>query len=492
MTDHTSGSASARASRGGLRALRSGLGLAAALAVASLAGGARAATICVDPGKAGCQTTIQGGIGAASAGDTLTIAKGFYNENAVVPSGKNGLVIIGPRTVVIDADAPLVGDALTIDSSGVTVAGLTIRNGDADGIVANGTNVLIDGVTLTGLDGDCIVVNGQGGIVQGSTLRGCGDNAIQANSADDLQLLGNRISHCDETCIEVVGDDAIIEKNTVSMAQDDHAILVAGNNVEIVGNRLDGASAELVSVAGDNALVSGNRLANAGGGVAVAGANPVVAKNAAESLGGGGWAVDVTCTGSCGNALVESNRVKDAADDTGGISVTGNAAGMVVRKNRVERTEDFGFQVNGGAPVDFQSNAATTVGGDRSTACIDVNGAGGHAIARNRGTDCHGDGIDVSGTGHTLTRNQVRSAIQNGLHLSSGSGHTVDANKVQDANGAGLAVESAVTSSSADGNSVKRVRNGLCNKSVSTTVTNHTAKQTDTADEIGGGGSCPI
>ena len=108
------------------------------LGFAGLAGTPAAATLCVDPtGAAGCRTTIQAAVDAAGGGDLILVAPGVYFESVVVPSGKDGLRIVGTRrdTTIVDAspysDRGITGDdpAFLVQSSSVVLRALTVRNG---------------------------------------------------------------------------------------------------------------------------------------------------------------------------------------------------------------------------------------------------------------------------------------------------------------------------------------------------------------------------
>jgi hypothetical protein len=134
------------------------------LATASLA----QTTIHVGPGQA--YTTIQSGIDAASAGDTVLVASGTYNEN-------------------INFD----GKAITVTSSGGAAA-TTINGGNKPGLAtvtfANGEtrSSVISGFTITG-GGDTIFSgNSDGGVyVSGGspTIQG---NTVTANYCHDIDV----------------------------------------------------------------------------------------------------------------------------------------------------------------------------------------------------------------------------------------------------------------------------------------------------------------
>ena len=93
------------------------LGVTLLAAIAGAAVDASAAKICVSPTKPTCESTIQAGVDAAVAGDIITVGKGRYDENVVVPAGKDGLTIRGGGSSVLDAGLPNTGDALTIASA---------------------------------------------------------------------------------------------------------------------------------------------------------------------------------------------------------------------------------------------------------------------------------------------------------------------------------------------------------------------------------------
>src|SRR5215468_1148618 len=80
--------------------------LAALVALGAPSAQANAATrtVCAEPGV--CDyTTIQAAVNAASADDVIKVQAGSYNENVVIPAGKNGLTLAGAQAGVTGDDA---------------------------------------------------------------------------------------------------------------------------------------------------------------------------------------------------------------------------------------------------------------------------------------------------------------------------------------------------------------------------------------------------
>jgi hypothetical protein len=110
---------------------------------------ALAATLCVNPtGTGGCSSTISKAVAAASAGDTITVAPGWYREDVVI--GKP-LSIIGANNSTTFIDAQGKSNAIYIDGfdsptplAHVTVSGISAVNAKYEGILAhNVSNVTI-------------------------------------------------------------------------------------------------------------------------------------------------------------------------------------------------------------------------------------------------------------------------------------------------------------------------------------------------------------
>src|SRR6185503_19215898 len=119
-----------------------------------------AATWCVNPrGTARCKSTITAAVAAASPGDTIRVARGFYREDIVI-SKSLSLIGAGRYGTVIDATGKANG--IFIDGtasspntgvSDVTISGFTIENANFEGIlVASATGVTIVDNLITNND----------------------------------------------------------------------------------------------------------------------------------------------------------------------------------------------------------------------------------------------------------------------------------------------------------------------------------------------------
>jgi hypothetical protein len=78
-------------------------------------------------GNLPCYTTIQAAVNAASAGDTIYVAAGTYNENVNIPAGRTGLQLIGEgKEITIIAG---VSQETIKARSAVTIQGFNIKSG---------------------------------------------------------------------------------------------------------------------------------------------------------------------------------------------------------------------------------------------------------------------------------------------------------------------------------------------------------------------------
>jgi nitrous oxidase accessory protein NosD len=112
-----------------------------------------AATWCVNShGTSGCKSIITAAVAAASAGDTIYVARGSYQEGVVI---SKSLSLIGAERHGTLVNAAGKANGIFIDGtasspnagvSDVTISGFTIENANFEGILAASAT----GVTITG------------------------------------------------------------------------------------------------------------------------------------------------------------------------------------------------------------------------------------------------------------------------------------------------------------------------------------------------------
>lgn len=83
-------------------------------------------------------STIQAAVNAAASGDTISIANGTYTEQVTIPSGKNGLKIVGASQTGAILTAGLNQKAMVVNANDTTFSYMTIRN--TAGLTAGNTS----------------------------------------------------------------------------------------------------------------------------------------------------------------------------------------------------------------------------------------------------------------------------------------------------------------------------------------------------------------
>lgn len=182
----------------------------AALMIAMLVFGAlptsqaRAATLCV--GGGGCYPTIQAAITAASAGDTINVNAGTYNEDINID---RSLTLSGAGSATTTIVGQIGGDSATvrISASNVTIQGFTITragNNPVDwnnpGLNSAGvaiqnapTNALIQNNLITGNRTGIDINNSSGHIITGNDISDNHTGMIFRNQTDNLTVISNKI-----------------------------------------------------------------------------------------------------------------------------------------------------------------------------------------------------------------------------------------------------------------------------------------------------------
>lgn len=475
---------------------------------------AAAATVCVDPDRTNCEATIQAGVDAASAGDTVTVARGLYLENVVIPSGKDGLQLRGPKKAILDGDDPNAGVALTIQSNDVRVVGISIHNGQTDSILIDtgvgGTQ--IRNVTMRGPSGSCIEMADATPDVRivNNVLHACSSDSItsSAATADNLIIRNNEFRACGNDCIDVTGDNIRVEKNTFE-SSDGNFVDITGNNAEVVRNSGTGADDSGVEISGDDALVSRNDFSAIGDeiiditgndaqvtknrlegteedAIEVTGADPVITNNRISHTSD--YGIDVDCTPCTGGMVAKNRMVSVGYDDESGFDVSSDAAGLVVEKNIVRYPVDTGMDVDG-TEIIVRGNRIETGGGDSSDEAMDVSGTG-HQIERNTTSGWMGYGITTDGTDITIHRHKSFDNSRHGIRIASGATNvTVTDSNARNNAETGIAIQLGATGTTATGNRASNnTRVDLCDEGTGSTLSDNNAATT----QLNTGSECPI
>lgn len=355
-------------------------------------GVADAATIVVKIG--GPIATIQAGINAASAGDTVLVMPGTYRETPTIPPMKTGLVVRGKGKVVVDArdpDGTSDGAAIVVQSSDVTIERMTLRHAAFEGTEGHGVLAIADGLILRKV-----------------TITHCSQYGVR--------VVGDRLSmsKCTVTQsfggVSVDGSEAIIDGCTFTNLED-HAVDADGSQLTVRKNVVrDCTAGGFLAVNATSSGFLSNVLDSIGGtGIDATGTSLTVAKN---KLTGCDEGIDLTGL----SGVVEGNVVRE----TQGRAIGVDGLSATVKKNRVERAIGQGMFVLGDSAV-FEGNTAIRCGDFG----IGLSGNSG-ALTKNVALDCcvggEGAGISVLGTSCSLMKNVAR-RCGDGIRINGSSGY---------------------------------------------------------------------
>jgi hypothetical protein len=191
---------------------------------------ARAATLCVAPGgHHNCYSTIQAAVTAASAGDVINIWPGTYKEDVTI--GKP-LSLIGAGWDASVIDATGLADGIFVDGidnpglADVTIAGLTVKNAQFEGVLVVSTSDAV-------IRDNKILNNDQIGPVFGSGPACKGQPAFETDESGDcgggLHLIGVIHSVISGNTFTGNGDGVLISDET-RMSRDN--VLIHNNAVD--------------------------------------------------------------------------------------------------------------------------------------------------------------------------------------------------------------------------------------------------------------------
>jgi parallel beta-helix repeat protein len=356
-----------------------------AAAIAGNSQPADAATLCVNPGKSGCFSTITAAVAAASTGDTIQVASGTYVEGDINIAKSLSLIGANSANTIINATGK--GNGIYIDGldaksplSEVVVTGFTVQNANFEGIlVTNASFVTIsdnrvvsndlalnpklqscpgqppfetnegfdcgEGIHLSGVDHSTVannlLENNSGGILLSDDTGRTHDNLITGNTARNNPF----------DCGITLASHALAAGLTAPRGVDNNTI--SGNESSGNGLAVEGAGA------GVGLFVAGTGLETAG--------NVVVGNRlTGNGLPGVAFHLHTAKTGqNLSDNLIAGNYIAGNGADTEdaatpgptGINVFGAApiAGTVIVEN-VIKDEQVDIAANNGGLVDAHLN----------------------------------------------------------------------------------------------------------------------------------------
>ena len=303
-------------------------------------------------------TSIQAAVDAASAGDTILVARGTYIEQVIVPEDKDDLTIRSqaPRQAVIQATDTLTGAnaIVTVDGAdGVTLRGFTITgpavtaNSLTAGVaIVDGGSATIRDNVITGIRNDPLdgVQTGIGIIVDGFDAETTA--VIQNNTITDYQK-GGIVVFGDEASATVTGNTVVGAGPTDLIAQNgiqvsDGADAVVSDN-RVSGNVYTGADVVAtgiyVDTAGDVSVIDNRVFENQNGMLILNQDFILVAGNRVTDNTRDG--IDI---GSVNGGLLIDNRVEDNGLD--GV-VLSDVTNLGMNGNRIRNNAGYGLAITG-------------------------------------------------------------------------------------------------------------------------------------------------
>jgi parallel beta-helix repeat protein len=372
--------------------------------------------------------TIQAAVDASANGDTIVVHKGVYAE-AVVVTGKIGLLIRGAGKAVIDATGLDVGLTLA-DCANVEVRGLQVDNADERNIAVTDSASIelhhceVNVANLSGSTGIYLGATGDARVhhchVTGALLAGIFVDSSFAVQVDHNVVLGMKSGGWPEAAVRTADSTEVtIELNTLSF-------VISG--VRCFSDALDGFGASDSTIAhnvihdlwhagieafGTGLQIEQNKITQSGeDGIWLDADDTTVAHNKVSQVSDTG----ILVFDGTGN-LLDHNTVSKAGFH--GISSSATATATTLTGNKVTSSGSVAsLQLEGAGCSSDQDRVKKPQG----TGLV-LSGTGG-SVTGLRIAKPHGVGVDLSGGGNTLSDARVSHAGEDGFHVA-GDGNTL-------------------------------------------------------------------
>lgn len=473
------------------------------------------ATWTVDDGFAtGCTAQrkcgeIQAAVTAASAGDTIKVLPGTYEESVTVDKK---LTIQGSQGDTSEAQkhpANPIKNATIVEITGgqdgfhlaandIVIRGFTIQDSDMSepqsvgveidratsgdtidqNIIQNttfGMYVNTNGVHKTTVQNNLIRNNNNPGASSGNGIysdQGASNVAIQKNYFTGN--LNTAMLFVDTGAASETKSNLTIKDNTLD--HDGSMAFTNGTGIHVVNNTSNSSIRSGVFFGGGvtNSEVSNNKLTtggttgvylvtNAFGNAPDANSNIQIANNKISGFVDAG----IRVTGGANHVTVKNNDVKQngtAGGGLGGITLEDAGTSMnQVLNNHVESNVEAGILLNGSSGNTVSNNDVKKNGGGG----ISLQGDSANKVLNNHLDSNTGVGILLNGsTGDTVSKNDVKKSSGDGISLVGATGNTVDHNNAESngtpasgaipATGDGIHADAASTGNTFDQNDAKK------------------------------------
>ncbi len=287
--------------------------------------------------------SIQAAIDAASAGDTILVGTGVFNESLNINKALSIISLDGAGTTIINGQSPTYGfsGAVKITASGVnfgdTNHGFTVNAGPNENAA-----ILLGAVADVHIEGNTIVGNATGAannltqdLLGGGNTNLLIENNVFSGTADQLVYINGEVN--------------------TSVANDFH-------NVQLLNNQFSGTAVNdgaLVVLDADTSGVTGNTFNGTGGAALVLqqSGNTVSGTNSFAGFGTGTDIVTADTTFSLAGLPTAENLAGEFA--TSGVTFTGNGLANHISCNVNWFAAD---------PEDYDDNLSGAGGNDTSKA----------------------------------------------------------------------------------------------------------------------------
>ena len=350
--------------------------------------------------------SIQAAIDAASAGDTILVGTGVFNESLNINKSLSIISLDGAGTTIINGQSPTYGfsGAVMIMASGVnfgdTNHGFTVNAG-----VNENAAILLGAVANVHIEGNTIVGNATG---------------AANNLTQDLLGGGNTNLIIENNIFSGTADQLVYINGEVNTSPADNS-----HNVQLTNNQFSGTAVDdgaLVVLDADTSSVTGNTFNGTGGAALVLqqAGNTVSGTNSFASFGTGTDIVTADTTFSLAGLPNAENLAGEFA--TGGVTFTGNGLANHISGNVnwfAVDPEDYDDNLSGAGGNDHLEG----LGGDDTL----TGGAGNDTIEGGAGFDVanySGNQDDYTGSfdGTTVTLTDNRGGSPDGTDTITGVG----------------------------------------------------------------------